>query len=117
LGVGSYSSQFIDYDNDGFQDIFLCGNGWGGAARLYLFHNEGGKRFVDVTQSAGLAVPIDAFSASWADYDNDGYVDLAVAAGVIEPEGGDRIRLYHNDGNGRFHEVGEQAGLTQKARW
>ena len=117
LGVGSYASQFIDYDNDGFQDIFLCGNGWGGTSRVYLFHNEGGQQFVDVTQSAGLAVPMDAFGASWADYDNDGNVDVAMASGVIDPEGGDRIRLYHNEGNGRFREVGEPAGLTQKARW
>jgi len=117
LGVGSYTSQFIDYDNDGFQDIFLCGNGWGGTSRVYLFHNERGQRFVDVTQSAGLAVPMDAFSASWADYDKDGNVDLAVATGIIDPEGGDRIRLYHNEGNGKFREVGEAAGLTRKARW
>jgi hypothetical protein len=116
-GLGCYASQFIDYDNDGFQDIFLGGNGWGGGGRLFLFHNEGGKRFVDVTQSAGLAEPVNAFGASWADYDHDGHLDLAVAAGIVDPDGGDRIRLYHNDGNGRFREVGEAAGLKQRARW
>jgi hypothetical protein len=117
LGLGCYASQFIDYDNDGFQDIFLTSNGWGGGGRLFLFHNEGGKRFVDVTESAGLAAPVNAFGSSWADYDNDGRADLAVAAGIIDPEGGDRIRLYHNEGNGKFRELGEQAGLKQKARW
>jgi len=117
VGLGCYASQFIDYDNDGFQDIFLTSNGWGGGGRLFLYHNEGGSRFQEVTESAGLAGPVNAFGASWADYDNDGRVDLAVAAGIIDPDGGDRIHLYHNEGNGKFREVGEQAGLTQKARW
>ena len=117
VGLGCYASQFVDYDNDGFQDIFLTSNGWGGGGRLFLFHNERGKRFVDVTQSAGLGAPVNAFGASWADYDKDGHVDLAVASGIIDPEGGDRIRLYHNDGKDKFHEVGDLAGLTPKARW
>jgi hypothetical protein len=117
VGLGCYASQFVDYDNDGFQDIFLTSNGWGGGGRLFLFHNDAGKRFTDVTESAGLAAPVNAFGSSWADYDNDGRVDLAVATGIIDPEAGDRIRLYHNEGNGTFREVGEQAGLTQKARW
>ncbi|PYX44792.1 MAG: hypothetical protein DMG79_20360, partial [Acidobacteria bacterium] len=117
VGLGCYASQFVDYDNDGFADIFLSGNGWGGGGRLFLFHNEGGKHFVDVTESSGLAGTVNAFGSSWADYDNDGRVDLAVATGIIDPEGGDRIRLYHNEGNGKFREVGEQAGLTRKARW
>lgn len=117
VGLGCYASQFIDYNNDGFQDIFLTSNGWGGGGRLFLFHNEAGKRFIDVTQSAGLGAPINAFGSSWADYDNDGRVDLAVATGIIDPEGGDRIRLFHNEGDGKFREVGEQAGLTQRARW
>ena len=117
VGLGCYASQFIDYNNDGFQDVFLTSNGWGGGGRLFLFHNEGGKRFTDVTGSAGLGAPVNAFGASWADYDNDGRVDLAVATGIIDPEGGDRIRLFHNEGNGKFREVGEQAGLTQRARW
>jgi hypothetical protein len=117
VGLGCYASQFIDYDNDGFQDIFMTSNGWGGGGRLFLFHNEGGKRFIDVTASSGLGGPLNAFGASWADYDNDGRVDLAVATGIIDPEGGDRIRLFHNEGNGKFREVGELAGLNQKARW
>lgn len=116
-GLGCYASQFVDYDNDGFQDIFLTSNGWGGGGRLFLFHNDRGKRFTDVTRAAGLAEPVNAFGSSWADYDNDGLVDLAVAAGIVDPAAGDRIRLYHNEGNGKFREIGEQAGLLQKARW
>jgi hypothetical protein len=117
VGLGCYASQFIDYDNDGYQDVFFSSNGWGGGGRLFLFHNEGGKRFADVTQAAGLSAPVNAFGSSWVDYDNDGRVDLAVAVGIIDPDGGDRIRLYHNEGGGKFREVGESAGLTQRARW
>jgi hypothetical protein len=117
VGLGCYAAQFVDYDNDGYQDIFLSSNGWGGGGRLFLFHNERGKRFVDVTEQAGLGEPVNAFGASWADYDNDGQVDLAVAAGIVDPTDGDRLRLFHNEGNGKFREVGQQAGLRQKARW
>ncbi len=117
VGLGCYASQFVDYDNDGYQDIFLSSNGWGGGGRLFLFHNEQGKRFADVTDQAGLGGTVNAFGTSWSDYDNDGRVDLAVATGIIDPAGGDRLRLFHNEGNGKFREVGLEAGLTQKARW
>jgi len=117
VGLGCYASQFIDYDNDGYQDILLASNGWGGSNRLFLFHNEAGKRFTDVTKEAGLAEAVDAFNTSWADYDNDGRADLAVATGIVEPDGGDYLRLYHNEGKGKFRELGRQAGLSVKAKW
>jgi ASPIC and UnbV/FG-GAP-like repeat len=117
VGLGCYAAQFIDYDNDGYQDIFLSSNGWGGGGRLFLFHNDHGRRFSDVTNAAGLSGTVNAFGSSWSDYDNDGRADLAVATGIIDPAGGDRLRLFENEGNGKFREVGLQAGLTQKARW
>jgi FG-GAP-like repeat/ASPIC and UnbV len=117
VGLGCYATQFVDYDNDGYQDIFLSSNGWGGRGRLFLFHNERGERFREVSQQTGLGEPMNAFGTSWADYDNDGLLDLAVATGIVDPPDGDRLRLFHNEGNGKFREVGQQAGLTQKARW
>ena len=117
IGLGCYAAQFVDYDNDGYQDIFLSSNGWGGGGRLFLFHNEQGKRFSEITRQAGMGEPVNAFGSSWADYDNDGQLDLAVATGIVDPPDGDRLRLFHNEGNGKFREVGQQAGLTQKARW
>lgn len=89
----------------------------GGGGRLFLFHNESGKRFKEVTEGAGLAGPVNAFDSCWADYDNDGRLDLAVAAGIVDPAAGDRIRLYHNEANGKFREVGQDSGLTQIGRW
>jgi hypothetical protein len=116
VGLGCYGAGFVDYDNDGFQDILLSGNGWGGDNRLFLFHNEHGKGFKDVTQKAGLGGQMNAFGTSWADYDNDGLLDVAVATGLVHL-GGERVLLYHNLGNGKFEEVGEKAGLPRRARW
>jgi hypothetical protein len=117
VGLGCYAAQFIDYDNDGYQDVFLSSNGWGGGGRLFLFHNEEGRRFTDVSKAAGLAGSLNAFGASWSDYDNDGRADLAVATGIVDPTDGDRLRLFHNEGNGKFREVGQEAGLARKAKW
>lgn len=117
VGLGCYASQFIDYDNDGYEDIFLSSNGWGGGGRLFLFHNDRGQRFSEISESAGLGGSVNGFGSSWADYDDDGFPDLAVAAGVVDPPEGDRLRLFHNERNGKFREMGREAGLTQKARW
>lgn len=117
VGLGCYAAQFIDYDNDGYEDIFLSSNGWGGGGRLFLFHNDQGKHFTDITAGAGLGAPVNAFGSSWADYDNDGRPDVAIATGIVDPPDGDRLRLFHNEGAGRFREVGQDAGLTQKAKW
>jgi hypothetical protein len=116
VGLGCYGAYFVDYDNDGFEDIFLTSNGWGGDNRLFLFHNDHGRRFEDLTAKAGLAGKIDAFGAAWADYDGDGYLDVAVATGIAHAEG-DRLRLYHNQRDGTFSEVGLKARLAKKARW
>ncbi len=116
VGLGCYGANFVDYDNDGFQDILLSGNGWGGDNRLFLFHNDHGRRFTDVTERAGLGGRMNAFGSSWADYDKDGFLDVAVAEGLVHAGGG-RILLYHNNRNGRFSEVGLKAGLTRRARW
>lgn len=116
VGLGCYGASFADYDNDGFEDVLLTSNGWGGDNRLFLFHNESGRHFKDVTEQAGMGGQVDAFGLSWADYDRDGLLDVAVATGIVHPKG-DRILLYHNLGHGKFSEVGVKAGLTMHARW
>jgi hypothetical protein len=121
-----------DYDNDGFQDLFVTGaNGY------QLFHNNGNGTFTDVTSSAGLArvhpALANAFSAAagWFDYDNDGYLDLIVinylkwsvdtetvclSNGVrayCAPDSyiGLPNLLFHNNGDGTFTDVSEESGI------
>ena len=101
---------FIDYDNDGWQDIlFVNGADFPGHIRkhttLALYHNNHDGTFSDVTQHAGLAVEMDGMGVAVGDYDNDGYDDLFITALG-------QSRLFHNNGNGTFTDVTKQAGLA-----
>src|SRR5450432_676246 len=69
----SMGAVWGDYDNDGYEDLFLYK--WG---RPQLFHNEGGKKLVDVTEGSGLPKWINANAAIWVDFDNDGLLDLFI---------------------------------------
>src|SRR5712692_3204666 len=99
-----------DYDNDGFDDLFVTDSDTGRPNRLY--HNNGNLTFTDVTESAGVAGGNDSLSivsdAVWFDYDNDGQRDLLVA------RFGTPI-LYHNEGNGKFKDVTRASGLYKFA--
>jgi hypothetical protein len=96
-----------DYDNDGYDDLFLANNN---ANRL--FRNDEGDGFIDVTVSAGFDVSEQSrtTSAAWGDYNNDGYLDLYVTnhlpvAGYLNGSTADI--LYRNNGNGTFSEVSD----------
>ena len=100
---------FIDYDNDGWQDIFLVnGTDWPGHASKHstpkLYHNNHDGTFTDVTHKAGLDVEIFGMGVAVGDFDNDGYDDLFVSAMG-------QSRLFHNNGNGTFTDVTQKAGL------
>src|SRR3712207_805343 len=71
-GTGvSMGAVWGDYDNDGFEDLFLYK--WG---RPELFHNDGGKAFTRVTDGANLPAWVNANTAVWFDYDRDGLLDI-----------------------------------------
>ena len=72
--------------------------------------NNGDGTFSDVTQEANLLDPVNSICATWADYDNDGFLDLFICC---ERQ---RNRLYHNQGNGSFEEVGVEAGVAGSGR-
>src|SRR5215831_12061727 len=97
-----------DYDNDGFEDIFVTDSDAG--KPNHLFHNNGNLTFTDVAEKAGVAGGNDPSSivsdALWFDYDNDGKLDLLVA------RFGTPI-LYHNEGNGKFKDVTAASGLDK----
>ncbi|VTR96807.1 Peptidylprolyl isomerase OS=Solibacter usitatus (strain Ellin6076) GN=Acid_1957 PE=4 SV=1: VCBS: VCBS: VCBS: UnbV_ASPIC [Gemmata massiliana] len=103
---GLYCVQ-ADYNNDGHLDIFIPRGAWVlPPMRPTLLRNNGNGTFTDVTAEAGLLAPVNAITAQWVDYDNDGWLDLFVC--------GERQanRLYHNRGNGTFEEVAAAAGLA-----
>ncbi len=101
---------FIDYDNDGWPDIFLVnGMDWPGHVQKHttpkLYHNNHDGTFTDVTHKAGLDVEMYGMGVAVGDYDNDGFDDLFVTA---LGQG----RLFHNNGNGTFTDVTQKAGLS-----
>jgi hypothetical protein len=130
-GTGvSMGAVWGDYDNDGYEDLFLYK--WG---RPELFHNDGGHGFTRVTDQAGLPAWVNANTAIWFDYDRDGRLDLFLGGYYPEsvdlwhlantqmmPESfeyarnGGRKYLFHNLGEGRFEEVSSQLGINTR-RW
>jgi hypothetical protein len=104
---GLYCVQ-TDYDNDGWLDVFICRGAWLGPQRPSLLHNNRDGTFTDVTRKAGLIEPINSQVAVWADYDNDGWLDLFVGGETVPS------RLYHNRGDGTFEEVAGKAGVSNK---
>jgi len=95
-----------DYNNDGHMDIYVPRGAWlSYGIRPTLLRNNGDGTFVDVTEEAELLEPMNSNSAAWADFDNDGFLDLFVCC-EQQPN-----RLYRNRGNGTFEEVSERARL------
>ncbi|MBV8894463.1 MAG: CRTAC1 family protein [Acidobacteria bacterium] len=104
----------FDYDGDGRPDIFFTNGAEVPALRKSspkywnrLYRNEGGMKFRDVTEEAGVAGTGYDMGAAVGDYDNDGRPDLFVA-------GVNGSTLYHNLGNGRFEDVTAKAGIKNK---
>jgi hypothetical protein len=113
----STTAVFLDYDRDGYVDLYVgaYGDAFNDIPRLpfyaqngkmnHLFHNEHGRAFRDVTEASGTGDTGWALAVTAADYDRDGYPDLAVANDF------GRKCLFHNNGNGTFTDVAKQAGV------
>jgi enediyne biosynthesis protein E4 len=118
-----------DYDNDGHLDLFVTAFG-----PDTLYRNNGDGTFTDVTRQAGVSDPLWSTSAAFVDYDRDGkldlfvanYVDFTIAANQLCSDSvgardycGPRAynpvpdRLYRNEGNGRFADATEAAGISK----
>jgi hypothetical protein len=102
----------IDYDNDGWLDIYLVNgatydslSGNAMPPHAALFHNNHDGTFTDVTTKAGVANDRWGFGVAIADYDNDGWPDIYVS-------NFGKNRLYHNNHDGTFTDVAEKAGVT-----
>jgi hypothetical protein len=117
-----------DYDNDGFEDIYVTGYGGN-----ILYHNNGDGTFTDVTKKAGVGADGWSASAGFFDYDNDGKLDLFVTRyldwsfktnrvcgenrpghrAYCHPDNFDGVTniMYRNNGDGTFTDVSEKAGI------
>ena len=101
----------LDYDNDGWLDIYLLNGstfaalkGKEPAPRAMLLHNNHDGTFTDVTAKAGVENEQWGFGVAVGDYDNDGWPDIYVA-------NYGKNRLYHNNHDGTFTDVAEKAGV------
>lgn len=104
--LGGLNLVQADYNNDGHLDIFIPrGAWWTIPIRPSLLRNNGDGTFTDVTKEAGLLDPVNSICASWADFDNDGYLDLFICC-EKQPN-----RLYRNKGDGTFEEIAAKAGV------
>ncbi|MFN0121278.1 MAG: CRTAC1 family protein [Blastocatellia bacterium] len=102
---------FIDYDNDGWQDILLVNSmDFADAPKkrrstMALYHNNQDGTFSDVTAKAGLAVPMFGMGVAIGDYDNDGFDDIFITC--LGPN-----HLFRNLGTGKFTDVTARVGLN-----
>ena len=97
----AFSGVFGDYDNDGDLDLYVANPSF---FPNYLYRNDG-YGFSDVTQQAGVSNTDESSGAIWGDYDNDGYLDLYLLNNSQENI------LFHNNGDGTFTDVTQQAGV------
>lgn len=107
---GNYGSVFIDYDNDCDMDMFIAKcRGGNSAANIDQMHrNDGDGVYTEVAAEIGLADPQQSWSSAWADYDNDGDMDVIVPASSFE-NGGHKVNI--NNGDGTFSDITENSGF------
>ena len=113
--LGGLNLLTADYDNDGDADVFVLRGAWllrEGHIRNSLLRNDGSARFTDVTRAAGLAEPAQPTQTGvWADFDNDGHLDLYVGNESVRNTDGSHLglasNLFRNLGDGTFTLTGE----------
>jgi hypothetical protein len=97
MATNWYGCAWGDYDNDGFLDLFVTGEGYTNIVPVVvnaLYHNNGDGSFTKITNGSPVNEYSDSVGCCWADYDNDGFLDLFATRGD-----GRGNALYHNNGN------------------
>jgi len=117
----TFPTWFWDYDNDGWQDIFVCGYQFEGSiagttamqylgitnnsSKMYLYHNNHDGTFSDTSLTAGLNTSVFAMGANFGDIDNDGFLDMYLGTGNPDYRSLSPNKLFRNMGNGKFADV------------
>ncbi len=112
---GGLNTTHADYDNDGDRDLFILRGGWWnrfGDVPNSLLRNNGDGTFTDVTREAGLLSFYPTQTASWADFDGDGHLDLFIGNESSKHSRNNPCELYRNNGDGTFTEMARDAGIT-----
>lgn len=103
-GHMSFCSVFFDFNNDGWQDIYISNDKYNYANIMYM--NNGNNTFTDYSESSLANISIDAMTTTVGDYNNDGWFDLY----VTNTPGGNV--LFRNQGNGTFFNATSQSGTS-----
>ncbi|MRX40271.1 CRTAC1 family protein [Flavobacterium sp. LC2016-23] len=121
INVMTFPTWFWDYDNDGWQDIFVCGYQFNGSiageiamevlkipnesSKMYLYHNNHDGTFSDVSKESGLNKTVFAMGSNFGDIDNDGFLDMYLGTGNPDYKSLTPNKLFRNMGNGKFADV------------
>jgi hypothetical protein len=115
--TGGLNMQYADYDNDGDSDVLVLRGAWlfqAGHHPNSLLRNNGDGTFSDVTESAGLLSFRPTQTAAWADFNNDGWLDLYIGNEQTERDA-HACELYLNNKDGSFTEHASEAGVAVNA--
>jgi hypothetical protein len=114
----TWCAAWADYDGDGFIDVITLGHIQNLTNSIsQLWHNNGDGTFTDVTSQAGLDPHNgDAHGAVWADFDNDGLLDLFVSKGSLKTHPVNYNDLWRNNGDGTFTNIADSAGVQRGHR-
>ncbi len=106
-GGVSFGASWIDYDNDGWLDIYVGNQGSPGGQNNFLYHNEGDGSFTKITSGEPVNDGEVTYSHCWGDYDNDGDADLFVGRWYDHTN-----YLYANNGDGTFTRIDTAGDIT-----
>jgi hypothetical protein len=113
--TGGLNMMQTDYNNDGYKDIFVLRGGWKGRFGKNpnsLLRNNGNGTFTDVTKESGLLTFHPSQTATWADFNNDGWLDVFIGNETTPGEEEHPCQLFINNRNGTFTEMAVSAGCA-----